>query len=120
MLRGFGESHVIRRGDFRADEWIYTVNIRNLSTDTFDEIALFLKRRNQDGVVFFANRGVAPGATAQYLLGLCRDVESYVVGFFIDDVRVAKFPDMGNITPELASLLNPTDTDPCADSWSIS
>ena len=61
-----------------------------------------------------------PGDIAEFLLGLCRDVESYVIGFFIGDDLVAQHPPSGNLTPQLASVLNPTDTDPCADSWSIS
>jgi hypothetical protein len=119
MLCGFGESHLIRRGDFTPGEWIYTVNILNTTTDTFDEIVVMMKRINQTGIVFLVNEGVAPGETAQYLLGLCRDVESYVVGFYIGDTEVFKFPAQGNLTPALASQLKPSDTDPCADSWLI-
>jgi hypothetical protein len=119
MLCGFGESNLIRRSDFTPGEWIYTVDILNTTTDTFDEIVVMMKRVNQTGIVFFVNEGVAPGDTAQYFLGLCRDVESYVVGFYIGNTEVAKFPAEGNLTPALASQLKPADTDPCADSWLI-
>lgn len=43
----------------------------------------------------------------------------YVVGFFIGDEMVATFPAEGNMTPELASQWNPSDTERCADSWRI-
>lgn len=97
----------------------YTVTIRNASTETFSEIVAFYKRINLPGVVFLASYEVQPQAQPVFQMGLCSQLESYVVGFFIQDELVAKIPARGNMTPQLASVFNPSDTYACEDSWSI-
>jgi hypothetical protein len=100
--------------------WFYSVNVRNLTPDTtFDSIDLFYKRRGLDGLVYLTEPNVGPGQIAPFVLGSCNQMESYVVAFIIGGEPVARFPDQGNMTPELASQLSPGDKEPCADSWSI-
>jgi hypothetical protein len=116
----FGTEHTPDAGQVSEDAMTYRVIVSNLSTDTFDQIVVFYKRVGLDGVVFLKEENVQPQQVRGFVLGPCLAMESYVVGFFIGDDRVAKLPDSGNMTPELASQLNPEDTWRCIDAWSIS
>jgi hypothetical protein len=98
----------------------YTVTVTNRTTeDIFTRIVVFYKRLNLSGVVFLEQLIVIPNESRVFNLAFCDQMESYVVGFFIDDDLVAKIPGQGNMTPQLASQLNSTDFYPCEDSWSI-
>jgi len=101
------------------------VTFSNNSTDTFDQVVLFYKRVGLPGVVFLEAPAFRPGTKIIFVLGICSQVESYAMGVYFFDAQgnlseVARIPSQGNMTPALASQLNPTDTDLCADSWSIS
>jgi hypothetical protein len=97
----------------------YFVNINNQTSDLFTEIVLFVQKVDAAGVTYLSERDVPPGIIASFSCGRCGDLVSYVVGFFIGQDLVAKIPQTGNMTPSLASRLNPTDVDSCADSWMI-
>lgn len=97
----------------------YNVQVTNGSSDTFTELNIFYKRLGQPGVVFLTYPNVVPLDTKFYDLGPCPQMESYVVGFFIGEELVAKIPSSGNMTPQLATALSPTDQNACADSWRI-
>lgn len=103
-----------------AGESTYKVNINNQTTDTFTQIVVFYKRIGISGVVYLRANEVTPGQVTSFMCGVCKEFESYVVGFFIGDDLVAQIPETGNMTPALASALNPSDQYPCIDSWSIS
>ncbi len=119
IVQARGTDHVVQQPDLDPTEWFYTVTVANRTTDTFDQIVVFYKRVNLEGVVFLQEVGVTPGQVVVFRLGACNRMENYVVGFFLGDDLVAKIPGSGNMTPQLASQLNPTDVEPCADSWSI-
>lgn len=116
--QAIGTSHTLPRT--ALTQGTYHINVNNQSADTFTQIVVFYKRVGKAGVVFLKAEQVQPGQVVGFMCGLCTDLESYVVGFFIDDELVAQLPATGNMTPALASQLNPTDTDPCIDSWAIS
>lgn len=97
----------------------YTVEIVNATASTtFDEVDIFYKRVGQPGVVFLTTQ-LAPNEKYYFNLGPCNEMESYVVGFFVGETLVIKIPPEGNMTPELASQIKPSDTDSCADAWLI-
>lgn len=100
-------------------EDIYTVTVRNLTLADWFDIVIFYKRVGLSGVVYLEAFDVQPNAAPVFQMGLCSQMESYVVGFFIGDDLVAQIPSSGNMTPSLASIYNPSDIWPCADSWSI-
>ncbi|WP_120575806.1 MULTISPECIES: hypothetical protein [unclassified Corallococcus] len=100
-------------------EDIYTVTVRNLTSADWFDIVVFYKRVGLSGVVYLEAFDVQPNAAPVFQMGVCSQMESYVVGFFIGDDLVAQIPSSGNMTPTLASIYNPSDIEPCADSWSI-
>jgi hypothetical protein len=118
MRTSFGSDR-IQEASIDPNEWFYTVTITNQTEDTFDEIALFYKRKDLPGVVFLREAIVAPGERVEFRLGVCRQMESYAFGGFIGDTEVFKLPETGVMTPQLASQINVTDKEPCADSWRI-
>ena len=98
----------------------YTVSVTNRTVDTiFDRFVCFYNRLGKTGVVFLEQLIVIPGETRVFNLGPCEEMQSYVTGFFVDDELVAKIPQSGNMTPALASMLNPSDVSRCEDSWGI-
>jgi len=115
----YGGEHVFAKADLDIGEWLYTVTVRNNTTDTFTEIVVFYARTNETGVVYLSHREVPPGKVVVFNLGVCKLVRSYTVGFFLGEDLVAKFPETGELTAENASQLNPGDTLRCADSWVI-
>lgn len=100
-------------------QWAYTVTVRNTTTDVFDDIVLFYSTKGQTGVTAVHSGTVAPGDAVPLVLGPCGAMESYAFGVFIDDEMVAQLPDQGNMTPDLASQMNPTDKFICEDSWQV-
>jgi hypothetical protein len=118
---GFGPNHVVYPLSIQVGEWIYTVTIANETTSTF-EFVLFYKRLSQNGVVFLQESNVAPNDMRVFRLGVCKEMESYTVGFFIGTTLVAQLPAPGTgaMTPTRASQENPFDNDICADAWAIS
>jgi hypothetical protein len=121
LLQGAGTAHVLDRAQINAGEWIYTVTVTNSTPEFFDQVVIFYKRVGLNGVVFLQETGFVPGDIRIFRLGVCKDMESYALGFFQGEDMVARLPDEGsNMTAALASQINPTDTDPCADSWTIS
>ncbi|MBE4752312.1 hypothetical protein G4177_29515 [Corallococcus sp. ZKHCc1 1396] len=98
---------------------LYTVTVRNLTSADWFDIVVFYKRVGLSGVVYLEAFDVQPNAAPVFQMGVCSQMESYVVGFFIGDDLVAQIPSSGNMTPTLASIYNPSDIEPCADSWSI-
>lgn len=117
--QGIGTNHVITANQIKPAVRSYVVAVTNLTQDTFTQIVVFYKRIGLRGVVFLKNEIVAPGQFSSFLCGLCKDLESYVIGFFIGDDLVFQFPSQGNMTPELAGQIKPSDSDPCIDSWTI-
>ena len=98
----------------------YTVSVTNRTVDTiFDRFVCFYNRVGQSGVVFLEQLIVIPNETRVFNLGPCGEMQSYVIGFFVDDDLVAKIPLSGNMTPALASMVSPGDVSPCEDSWAI-
>ena len=99
----------------------YVVRFANMTSTTFDEVVVFYKRKFLPGVVYLNHIGLIPGEVTEFELGLCYLMESYVIGVFISDDLVAQLPaaGTGNMTPERAHQVDPTDIDPCVDSWSI-
>jgi|SwirhisoilCB1_FD_contig_21_8816734_length_536_multi_3_in_0_out_0_1 hypothetical protein len=99
----------------------YVVRFSNMTSTTFDEVVVFYKRKSLSGVVFLNKIGLIPGEVTEFNLGFCYLMESYVIGLFINSELVAQLPAAGdgNMTPERASQFDPSDIDPCVDSWSI-
>jgi hypothetical protein len=118
MRNSFGSDH-IQEASIDPNEWFYTVTITNRTEDTFDEISLFYKRKDLPGVVFLTEPIVSPGESVVFRLGVCRQMESYVFGGFIGATEVFKLPEVGVMTPQLASQIKSSDIEPCADSWAI-
>jgi hypothetical protein len=118
--QAIGTNHTFPTGVLTPGESTYLINVNNQTSDTFTEIVVFYKRINLSGVVFLKADQVQPGVVTGFMCGLCKEFESYVVGFFIGNQLVAQIPTTGNMTPALASQLNPTDIYPCIDSWLIS
>ena len=119
VTTAFGTDHTPDASQLTQNAQTYRVNINNQSTSVFDQIVIFYNRVGQDGVVFLQEVNAQPGEVRGFVLGQCDQMESYVVGFFIGDNEVAKFPDSGNMTPDLAHQLHP-DAPWCVNSWSIS
>jgi hypothetical protein len=117
--QAIGTTHTFSSTELTAGEASYLVDVNNQTTDTFSEIVVFYKRLGLPGVVYLSARDVGPGKVSSFVCGLCKDFESYVVGFFLGPNLVAQIPGAGNMTPALASQLNPTDVDPCIDAWMI-
>ncbi len=117
--QAIGTDHTYSRSGLSPGDATYIVNINNQTSDLFTEIVLFVQKVGVAGVTYLSERDVPPGIIASFSCGRCGDLVSYVVGFFIGQDLVAKIPQTGNMTPALASLLNPTDVDSCADSWMI-
>ncbi|MCK5609187.1 hypothetical protein KAR91_45355 [Candidatus Pacearchaeota archaeon] len=114
FIRGIGTNHVVE-SNINPQEWIYTVNIVNLTLTTFEEICMFYKPKNVNGVVFIRAGNVEPRVITTFRLGVCRDLEAYVIGFFYkedDKLYSFKIPEEGNIYP-------PIEPEPCADSFEI-
>jgi hypothetical protein len=99
----------------------YIVRFTNHTSVTFDEVIIFYKRLNLPGVVFLQEIGLVPGEVRDFNLGLCIMMESYVIGIFIGEDLVGQLPGpgQGNMTPARASEFDPSDVDPCADSWGV-
>jgi hypothetical protein len=115
-----GPEHVVDVAAVPPASRSYRVYVTNATAETFSEIVIFYKRRGLPGVVYLSERDVGPGRVIAFLLGDASSMESYVVGFFLDGDLVQQIPTSGNMTPALASMLNPTDADPCLDAWLIS
>lgn len=118
--QAIGTTHTFPVSALSSGESTYHINVNNQTTDTFTQIVVFYKRIGMPGVVFLKDEEVQPTQVVSFMCGLCKELESYVVGFFIGDELVAQIPATGNMTPGLASQLNPTDRYPCVDSWMIS
>ena len=95
MLRAYGGQHVFQDAKLDVGEWLYTVTVRNDTTDTFTEIVIFYKRKNADGVVYLSQREVTPGEIRIFSLGVGNLMESYVIGLFIGEDIVGKLPPTG-------------------------
>jgi hypothetical protein len=117
--QAIGTDHTFPVSAIASGERSYLVNVNNQSSDTFTQIVVFYKRIGLSGVVFLKAENVQPGQVAGFVCGLSKNLESYVIGFFLGDDLVQQIPSTGDMTPALASILNPTDTDPCIDSWMI-
>lgn len=103
-------------GTLRTEQ--YSVVIENDTGDTtFTEIAIFFRQGVDLLTQNFLN--VAPGQIKTFHLGDCHTMQSYAVGFWIGNDMVARIPEEGNMTAELASQLDPSDTLPCSDGWEI-
>jgi hypothetical protein len=105
----------------RPPDVLYTVTVRNDSPDVWDEVAIFYTRTNSQGAVFVRELRVVPNDVRNFMLGRCSEMQAYVVGIFIGSQLVFQFPAAGdgNITPDRASQIKPSDVAPCADSWVI-
>jgi hypothetical protein len=118
--------------------WIYQVAVTNLSAPdptttppwdgTFDEIALFYSQTTDPNrIIFLKQNYVQYGQVATFNLGPCNLVNSYVIGFFVGNQKVATIPDPNNpvfqgqthITPALDHQIHPNDP-PCTNGWTIS
>lgn len=99
----------------------YTVRVINSTSTTFDEVVIFYKNKSLNGVVFLHKVGLIPNEVYDFEFSFCYLMESYVIGFFIGEDLVAQLPGpgQGNMTPERASQLDPSDIDKCVDSWEI-
>jgi hypothetical protein len=108
---GWGTNHVVLQSQVKPSEWSYAVNIRNATTDIFDEIVIFYDRVDAQGVIFLREIIVKPNQIRTFRLSICRSLKSYVVGFFIGSTMVARIPPGGGVVTR-----NPN----CSDSWTIS
>jgi hypothetical protein len=52
--------------------------------------------------------------------GQCQTLQAYILALLENDQMVNRFPPEGVMTPELASELNPEDTEACIDIWGFS
>jgi hypothetical protein len=102
-----------------AVQWAYTVTVTNATEEVFDDIVIFFKTKGQTGVTYIHSGTVMPATTVPMALGPCGAMESYVLAAFIGDTIVAQLPDQGNMTPQMASQMNPTDKFICEDSWRV-
>src|SRR5262249_20632723 len=102
-----------------ASGWFYTVSVRNATSSTIDEMVIFYQRSGIDGQTLALETDVGPGEVRVLNLGACDLMQSYVLGCFIDGARVATLPESGNLPAASASALNPEDTLPCTDFWTI-
>ncbi len=98
----------------------YTVTLRNGTTTRFDEVVTFFKRRNLAGVTFSGYEGLAPGEIVVTPLGAATDLISYTIGLFVNGVLVARVPQAGGeMTPQLASQLDPNRLNGFTDAWVV-
>lgn len=88
----FGLNHTPDVNNVVPEAETYRVNIRNLTTDVFDQIVVFYKRVGKPGVVFLKEVNVKAGEFRGFVLGPCPEMESYVIGFFQGDNMVAQLP----------------------------
>jgi|SRR4051812_34253605 hypothetical protein len=98
--------------------WHYTVTFTNRTTDVFDEVVIFYSTPG-GAISMVKETNLQPGNRRVLDLGVCSQMVSYNLGVFIGTTMVAKFPETGSMTRELASQLNPTDRFLCEDSWFI-
>lgn len=66
---------------------------------------------------------IPPGQWDVFVLtdaGQCQTLQGYVLALLENDQMVNRFPPEGAMTPELASELNPEDTEACLDIWGFS
>lgn len=96
----FGASHTALLGALLPEQRSYKVTVANQSSTLFSEIILFYKQFNQNGTTWVRWTSVAPGAVVEYVCGLTKDFESYVIGFFDNGQLVAKIPKSGNLYPD--------------------
>lgn len=118
--QGIGTNHTFTVSDLNPGEATYKINIANQTTDTFTRIELFYKRVGLPGLVYLTEENFIPGQTVTFVCGLCKNMESYAIAFLIGEDLVAKIPEQGSMTPARASVMKPSDKDPCSDSWIIS
>jgi hypothetical protein len=119
-LAAIGNKHLTQVGSANLLEWYYTVTIRNETTEVFDQVVVFYGMTNVPaGVGIWREWIFAPGDVRVFNLGICKYLKDYVVGFYLGDDLVSRFPDQGTMTPELASQVKPSDAGRCTDSWVI-
>ncbi|MBT2547466.1 CFI-box-CTERM domain-containing protein [Arthrobacter sp. ISL-65] len=122
-LTGFGKVHVATSAPADRSRWIYTVTLRNSTTDTFQKVRCFylVKPGNPDNMGVTEVGVINPGDVVVFPLSVCSDLLSYTLeGEFVEEGGASgtfEWPGQGPMTPARASVVNPTDTFPCEDSF---
>jgi hypothetical protein len=94
----------------------YTVWLRNGTSDTLTVTMPYAFLSNGQGVVQSTTQVLNPGDARPFLLGGCDNLLAYYV---VLPQYQFQWPTDGPMTPARSSQFNPTDTEPCVDSWSI-
>jgi hypothetical protein len=95
----------------------YSVIFVNGSNQILDEVVVFYQTHGTTGVTYLSEKQISPSETRVFNLGLCSQMWRYTLGVLINGSLAARIPATGNMTPDLASRLDPSDTNPCSDSW---
>jgi hypothetical protein len=123
VLTGFGQVHVDTSAPADRSRWLYTVTIRNNTTDTYTNVRCFylVKPGAADNMGMTIVGVINPGDVVVFPLGICSEVLSYSLeGDFTEAGGASgsfEWPNQGPMTPARASRENPTDSFPCEDSF---
>jgi hypothetical protein len=96
----------------------YVVRLHNESSNTFPSIKTRYISAGQQKEL--EQKNVAPNRTADFNLSDCNSMQGYIMGFFDENGQlVYRIPEQGFMTAQRATQEYPSDTNPCADEWSI-
>jgi hypothetical protein len=97
----------------------YLVGVENRTSSTvFSEIVVAFGRTGQEPQAIQATN-VGPGRGIAFPLGSCSALQGYIVFFAVGGNEAGQIPANGVMNAQLASQLNPADTDPCTDVWAV-
>lgn len=103
-----------------SDTRIYTVTVSNESYDDVEVHIDYVIDSNpnvQKQIYLLHPREVRPMLLTES--GRCTSMVAYVISVYVNGFLRARLPEEGVMNPEAASILNPDDREPCADSWRI-
>lgn len=111
-----GTDHEQEQSTIDPTQWVYTSNILNLTSTTFEEIVVFFSQHGRPGVIFLRVGQTPPGTLVTFRLGVCKDLKEYVIGLFWregGELFTDSIPPVGAIVPPLGEFR-------CMDSVDIS
>jgi len=103
-----------------AEGQFYAVLLRNNTDVTLTVTIAFVTSTSPD--VLQNTKGLPPQETIPFILGgsgQCDQLRAYVIVVLFEGQQVLRIPESGAMTPQLASEVNPSDTEPCIDAWTI-
>ena len=99
----------------------YVVGVENRTSGTvFSQIVVAFARTGSTEPEGIQATNVGPGRGVAFPLGSCSALRAYAVFVAVGGSELVQIiPSEGVMNAQLASQLNPSDTDPCIDLWPI-